>query len=77
MEKGKSKVADIPDTDANTDSDSSEGLSNNARNITLAYFALIAAMLVVYAKALMVARSDCTFIWLFFAQNTEGSAPSQ
>lgn len=28
-------------------------------------------------KALTVARSDCAFIWLFFAQSTEGSAPSQ
>ena len=36
LEKGKGKVADVPDADANADSDSSEGLSNNARNMTLA-----------------------------------------
>ena len=36
LEKGKGKVADIPDTDANVDSDSAEGLSNNTRNMTLA-----------------------------------------
>ena len=77
LEKGKGKMAEVPDTDANADSDSSEGSSNNARNMTLAQFALVAAMLVVCAKALTVARSECTFIWLFFAQNTEASAPSQ
>ena len=36
LEKGKGKVADVPDADANADSDSSEGLSNNTRNMTLA-----------------------------------------
>ena len=36
LEKGKGKVADIPDTDANVDLDSSEGLSNNTRNMILA-----------------------------------------
>ena len=34
LEKGKSKVADIPDADTNVDLDLSEGLSNNARNMT-------------------------------------------
>ena len=36
LEKGKGKVADVPDTDANADSDLSEGLSNNVRNMMLA-----------------------------------------
>ena len=76
LEKGKGKMAEVPDTNANVDLDSSEGSSNNVRNMTLAQFALVAAMLVVCAKALTVARYECTFIWLFFAQNTEASVPS-
>ena len=36
LEKGKGKMAEVPDTDANADLDLSEGLSNNVRNMMLA-----------------------------------------